>query len=188
MVGLGLTGFGLYHLLFQTQAHAAPLCEELGSSDLSTSSFVVAVMGAVERPGVVSVAPGQRWVDAVQLAGGVTSTADAYFLNREFNLAREVQDGEQIYIPFAQERTTGVGGGGTASSAAQSAQSAEAVGAKRISINSASQLELQHLEGVGEKRAADIIAGRPYQQLEDLVTRGILTQNLFTKNQKSMQL
>lgn len=49
-----------------------------------------------------------------------------------------------------------------------------------VSINSATATRLMELKGIGEKRAADIIAGRPYGKIEELLSKGILTQGIYS--------
>jgi DNA uptake protein ComE-like DNA-binding protein len=46
----------------------------------------------------------------------------------------------------------------------------------RIDINSASQDQLESLQGITRVRAGRIIKGRPYNAPQDLVSKGILTQ------------
>ena len=48
-----------------------------------------------------------------------------------------------------------------------------------LDINTASLAELQALKGVGEKRAADIVKGRPYKGKDDLVQTKILPQAVY---------
>jgi competence protein ComEA len=48
-----------------------------------------------------------------------------------------------------------------------------------IDINSASAEALDTLPGIGDARAKAIIAGRPYTDKADLVTKKILPQNVF---------
>jgi DNA uptake protein ComE-like DNA-binding protein len=52
-------------------------------------------------------------------------------------------------------------------------------GADLISINKASASELMELKGIGEKRASDIIAARPYISLEELLGKKVITQSIF---------
>ncbi|MBX6361212.1 MAG: helix-hairpin-helix domain-containing protein [Acidobacterium ailaaui] len=46
----------------------------------------------------------------------------------------------------------------------------------RVNINTASQQTLETLPGIRRSRAARIIQGRPYADRQDLVSKGILTQ------------
>lgn len=64
-----------------------------------TGTVVVHVTGAVHRPSVVSLSAGARVQDAVEEAGGLKEQADA----EAINLARVLQDGEQIHIPARGE-------------------------------------------------------------------------------------
>ena len=70
---------------------------EAASAAPSTESgdVIVHVTGAVQSPSVVILAPGARVQDAVEAAGGLKGEADA----EAINLARVLQDGEQVHIP-----------------------------------------------------------------------------------------
>jgi DNA uptake protein ComE-like DNA-binding protein len=57
-----------------------------------------------------------------------------------------------------------------------------------ISINSASQLELELLPGVGPATAKKIIANRPYEIIDDLVNEKVMGQTLFEKVKIFLQL
>ena len=48
-----------------------------------------------------------------------------------------------------------------------------------LDINSASKTDLQALKGIGDKRADDIIKGRPYKGKDDLVQKKILPQSVY---------
>ena len=48
-----------------------------------------------------------------------------------------------------------------------------------LDINTASVAELQGLKGVGDKRAADIVKGRPYKGKDDLVQKKIIPQGVY---------
>ncbi|MGO2599473.1 helix-hairpin-helix domain-containing protein [Brevibacterium aurantiacum] len=74
---------------------------EAASAAPSTESgdVIVHVTGAVQSPSVVILAPGARVQDAVEAAGGLKGEADA----EAINLARVLQDGEQIHIPMRGE-------------------------------------------------------------------------------------
>jgi len=56
---------------------------------------------------------------------------------------------------------------------------APAASGRRVDINAAPQPQLESLPGVGPARGAAIVAGRPYTDLIDLVTKKILTQGAF---------
>jgi hypothetical protein len=48
-----------------------------------------------------------------------------------------------------------------------------------IDINSATKDQLLVLKGIGDKRAADIIKGRPYRGKDDLVQKGIIPAGVY---------
>ena len=62
--------------------------------------LVVHVVGAVVSPGVVVLADGARVADAIAAAGGAASDADT----EQLNLARVLDDGEQVRVPHAGEQ------------------------------------------------------------------------------------
>lgn len=65
--------------------------------------IVVHVAGAVKNPGVYSLKPGARKIDALKAAGGATDKANTDGVN----LAERVSDGIQLYIPNRQEHPDG---------------------------------------------------------------------------------
>lgn len=62
---------------------------------------------------------------------------------------------------------------------AASRTAATPAAAKRVDINSATEKQLDTLPGVGPVRAKAIVAGRPYAEASDLVTKKVLTQPVF---------
>ena len=127
-----------------------------GAAGLPTAAGVllVHVVGQVRRPGVVRLPPGARVLDAVQAAGGATSSADLDHLN----LARLVADGEQIVVPKPGESiltggVPGAGGTGTGSSGLGSAGGL-------IDLNTADAATLDSLPGVGPVLAQRILDWR----------------------------
>jgi DNA uptake protein ComE-like DNA-binding protein len=58
---------------------------------------------------------------------------------------------------------------------------AKAAATSLIDINSASVDQLKALPGIGDKYSAKIVAGRPYANKTQLVSRGILPQATYNK-------
>ncbi len=137
-----------------------------GRADASSEEIRVHVCGAVKEAGVVRLAPGSRAEDALRAAGGFTEEAATDILN----LAAPVADGMQLYFPTREEAERGLyapgsdlsAGGGAASGSAggQSGQAALLGDAGKVDLNTATAQELCTLPGVGETRAAAIIAYR----------------------------
>jgi len=123
--------------------------------------LVVHVSGAVVKPGLVSVPEGSRIADALAKAGGAAADADVSRLN----LAKRVNDGEQVYVPKIGESVSAAVGPNPAPSG-------------KININTATVEELDTLPGIGPSIAQRIVeyrqANGPFKRIEDLTNvRGI---------------
>ncbi|WP_124053794.1 helix-hairpin-helix domain-containing protein [Arcanobacterium ihumii] len=126
-------------------------------SKISGATMLVYVTGAVQTPGVVRINPNSRVNDAVSAAGGLTQDADATAVN----LAAPITDGEHIHIPKRGERSnsdgTGIDGAskeGTINYPSSQPQQ------KKISLNSATEADLDSLAGIGPVTAQQIIQWR----------------------------
>lgn len=117
---------------------AAPTSVTVGSV------VIVHVAGAVQRPGLYELQVSARVADAIEAAGGPTRRADLDALN----LAQLVVDGVKIDVPVR-----GSAGNTLAAPAASAAPSL-------ISINTADQMLLETIPGIGPVTAAAIIAHR----------------------------
>jgi competence protein ComEA len=142
------------------------------NADSFGGEVVVDVAGAVISPGVYRLPGGSRVAEALAAAGGFLAEADADFVARQINLADVLKDGAKIYIP-----ARGVEG-----------FAADVVSLELVSLNSATQAELEELWGVGEARARAIIDNRPYSSVEELVSRLKLPQSVLDKNQGKIGL
>ena len=137
----------------------------------TVASFIVDVRGAVAKPGVYTLAAGSRVQDALAQAGNLLPNAET----RSLNLARKVNDGEQIYVPAVGEATSTpplVFGKSNQSNAATKTP----IGI--ININTATLEELDVLPGIGPSIAQRIIDFRDqngaFEQIEDVKkVRGI---------------
>ena len=136
------------------------------SSSIEEPSVFVHVVGEVEKPGIYIVANRARVFDAIIAAGGFTKSAD----QSTVNLAREVSDGEQVVVVAAGAQS----GSATAQTSAQAAL---------ISLNRASQLELEALPGVGPTLAGRMIDWRTanggFKKKEDLLKVSGIGNKMF---------
>ncbi len=109
----------------------------------AAQEICVYVCGAVAAPGVVFLPAGSRAADALEAAGGFGPEA----AEEAVNLAARVSDGEKLYFPTREEH-------------AVEARAAEDAASGLVNINTADAAQLCTLPGIGESRAADIIAYR----------------------------
>jgi competence protein ComEA len=124
---------------------------------------VVSVVGLVHTPGLVTLAPGSRIADALKAAGGTTDGADTIGLN----MARQVDDGEQIVVGLAPVKGqpaalgSSVSPGSTAPVPTSSAsRPAKGGPAQLVNLNTATVQQLDGLPGVGPVMAGAIVAWR----------------------------
>ncbi len=133
------------------------------------ATIYIHVLGAVAKPGLYLLSDGDRAVDAVGAAGGLTSTADQAGLN----LARLLVDGEQILVPNVGEPSgPGADGAGTAR-----------ITGEKVNLNSADETALQTLPRVGPAMAKRIIDWRKkngrFTAVEDLMSVTGVGQKTF---------
>ena len=147
----------------------------------------VDVAGAVKNPGVYEATFGARLKDVLDLAGGLSDEADKFFFQRNFNLAKIIIDQEKIYIPATWEIQSGIfvenqrtldytqktninwEGGNLENSI------------NKININQATAEELETLPGIGKITAQKIIKNRPYQTIDELLTKKVIGKSTFEK-------
>ncbi len=145
----------------------------------------VEIAGAVNKPGIYELDLGQRRADLLKLADGINAEASLVFMAKTFNLSSILNDGEKIYIPYAWEEEwqlaslTNQGVSLEKTEALIGHSSSESANSQLISINTASAKELENLPGIGEKRASDIVSNRPFSSLNELVSKGAVTQTIF---------
>lgn len=166
--GLILILFGLFQFISRSSNQDSSVVFEEGSQETKTE-IVVDVEGAVINPGVYRLNSDGRILDALAAAGGLSEDADRNWVEKNINLAKKVTDGVKIYIPRVGEQVlsetmTSIGTAGPV-----------------ININTASATDLDSLPGVGAVTSQKIIDGRPYGQIEELLSKKIVGQATFEK-------
>lgn len=134
------------------------------------------VCGEVERPGVYEMKPGNRVFEAVERAGGFTDKAASDYLN----LAQPLTDGMKITVPDKE----------LAKTLSESESEQQTVSGDKVNINTATKEQLMTLRGVGEARAADIIAYRQqngsFKKIEDIMEVSGIKEAAFQKIKESI--
>lgn len=121
------------------------------------SLIMVHISGEVYHPGIYELVLGDRVVDAVNMAGGLTKQADL----DKINLAKKINDEDKIYIPVIGEELP-----------ITVEMVVNGQGSDKININVASSVELQSLPGIGEVIAGRIIEYRKttkFNSIEDIL-------------------
>ncbi len=142
-----------------------------------SKTILIDVSGAVKNPKVYSLDSSSRVEDAIKASGGFKTNANADYISKSINLSQKLVDGAKIYIPFTGENTGGVVAGVSSTTITSSGTSSTA----KISINSASEKDLDTLPSVGAVTAQKIINGRPYQSIDDLLSKKVVSNSVFTK-------
>ncbi len=165
--------FGAYLLFGQRRPAAQPIVIQSPPASMATpaaletaapSPLRVYVSGEVKQPGVYRLPPDSLVQDAIAAAGGETAGADLVAIN----LAHALADGEQIYVPKTGEAALPPPLS-SPPSAADGDFTVSDLPAQLIDLNTATQIELESLPGVGPVTAQAIIADRPYSSVDDLL-------------------
>ena len=130
--------------------------------DLPPEELRVYVTGAVRSPGVYPLTNGERWIDALDAAGGPTEDADLTAVD----MARRVRDEDTILVPRrGQTAVSGISRG------------------PLIDINAATAAQLETLPGIGEVRAAGIVRSRqedgPFASVDELLERELVPSSVL---------
>ncbi|MFK4729209.1 ComEA family DNA-binding protein [Agromyces mediolanus] len=135
-------------------AESAAVGEQL-TGTASSPVLLVHVLGAVDEPGLVELAPGARVIDAIAAAGGLAPDADPGGVN----LARPVADGEQLVVPRPGEAPP-PGAPGSPGAAGPVAAPDGAAQPGVVRLNTAGLAELDTLPRIGPALAQRILDWR----------------------------
>ena len=123
-----------------TQSSAAP---EIVPVTIAEPEIFVDVTGAVNKPGVYTLSGKSRVIDAIKAAGDSAPGADLSTIN----LARVLNDGEQIYVDSSVMNSSGQ-------------RVSKKTPSGPININRATARQLDSLDGIGPVIAARIVEYR----------------------------
>lgn len=137
----------------------------------ANAEVVCDISGAVKRQGVYRLKNGARLEDLIEKAGGLTKDAQLQAINR----SQLLKDQDKIYIPgkgdkveaaqtanspAASAPASSPSASASSSSSSVSSSTSRAASGDLINLNTATASDLQKLNGIGEKKAEQIIAYR----------------------------
>ena len=188
-----------------TTVHAEALDTQDGNPDEEVESasdgeeipqkIFVDVCGAVVNPGVYELDVGSRIFQALDAAGGYLPEAAEEYLNR----ARELSDGQQIYVPTREEIETdleclsvkapeGIQPAqeeGAAPAGSGNAPENAWISDEKIDLNTADASLLATLSGIGQSKAEAIIAYRQehggFSSIEEIMNVEGIKEGTFSK-------
>jgi len=128
-------------------------------------NVIIHVVGEVKKQGIVQVKENSRISDVIEAAGGATSEADL----SKINLAYAVKDGQKIYVPNINDETDIEI---VIENAGENVLEDNNEKSSKVNINTATQTELETLNGVGPSTALKIINYRKengnFERIEDI--------------------
>lgn len=145
------------------------------SDVIEEKTIMIDLKGEVEKPGVYEAVEGERVVDLVSRAGGLTKDAAEDLVN----FAMYVEDEMVIYIPKVGEEVA------VDYSLSSSNSSHTHTSNGKINLNKASEKELESLPGIGPAKATAIIDFRetngPFKATEELMLVSGIGEKTFEK-------
>ena len=170
ITSIGVVGFVVYvatSSLMPAQKVFVQSTTGAKSVNVSSAKIYVDVAGEVHKPGIYQLDSGSRVFDVVLLAGGFTNKAN----QASVNLARPLTDGEQLVVANKSQQNYGASSSNGAS--------------MLISLNQASETELEQLPGVGPALAGRMIDWRSanggFKSKDDLLNVAGIGDKLFAQ-------
>lgn len=161
-------------LMQKSSSSSSGSMENMTSSSSSSESKTVTcdISGAVKHEGVYTLKNGARLQELIEAAGGTTNKAQLKAINRAVLL----KDQDKIHIPYKGEKVENaatVGAGSQSNTTSGESSSAQKENGEKVNLNTASAADLQKLNGIGEKKAEQIVAYREqkgsFKKIEDLM-------------------
>jgi competence protein ComEA len=189
---IALLAFGFYLVSKNSNLNQKPDLKSSVVSPDEANTFsnigktvIVDIGGAVRNPGVYEMQGNARVIDVIEKAGGLTENVDAKYFDKNINKAQKISDGMKIYIPTVEDLMAAVSRNTHSSQGDTPQDSSGVLGVYTqsglININTASRKELIDLPGVGEVTADKMISNRPYNSIDELLTKKVVTKSQFDK-------
>ncbi len=180
LVGGVLITSGIFYSKYAESSR--PEVEVLGESineNIKQEELTVEISGEVLKPGVYKLTSGTRINELIMLSGGLTDNADNEWLNKYLNKAAKLADGQKVFIPAIKQNKEP---SANSDEVHQSISTSDTSNIDDlININTASLSQLDTLPGIGQTYGQKMIEHRPYSTTEELVSKGVIKQNLFNK-------
>lgn len=163
--------------------------DEPSENEEGSEKLYVHVCGHVNQPGVYELQRNSRVFEAIEAAGGMTTTAAFSYLNQ----AEILEDGQQLYVPSQEEVDSGKVADTAESTDSQSNQAAGMQNVENVSgqddgkvdLNTAAKEELMTLNGIGDVRAQAILKYREehgeFRSIEELMEVEGIKKGTFQK-------
>ncbi len=181
VVGLILIAVGIFYFKSDLNFGGTKVEVLSGSEEIDNPKNITAeISGEVIKPGVYKLSDGSRVDDLLILAGGFSAKADRTWTDKYLNRAAKITDGQKVYIPSVNQQSNSssakTGGGDQTTSSTFSSDSV-----RPININTASLKELESLPGIGQTYGQSIIEHRPYSNVPELLSKGVLKTSVYNK-------
>ncbi len=161
-----LGALALYYFSSNEEISQTSLAVVTTTTKKAETKFYIDVKGAVKKPGVYEAKEGDRVIDAITLAGGLTKSANT----GNINLAERLKSEMVVYIYTDSEvkkgnnkitcDTTCNCESIEINNCIENESSSDASKTTLVNINTASKNELMTLSGIGESKAEAIISYR----------------------------
>ncbi len=178
-----------YDMNNETQTAQANGEADTNKDNTQTDKIYVDIRGAVNNPYVYELNSGMRMYEAIEKAGGLRQDADTSNLN----LAKILYDQDKITVLTKEEIIQGIANNTNIDEKKLSltepnggyANTVQGQGVNLININTATEQELQTLNGIGPSTAGKIISYRDqhgnFQRIEELMNIKGIGEQTFKK-------
>ena len=188
IIAIGLLIFGTYKAIQNRMNSEEGLANDISTGEIITEKteeksdeddyIYVHIIGEVKNNGIIKLKAGDRLINAIEAAGGVTEQADL----SQINLAYVLSDGNKIRIPNVNDKNDNTNY--ITNGSGENVIIGEEKNNAKININTATQSELETITGVGPSTAAKIIEYRnkngKFKKIEDLKKVGGIGEGKFS--------
>lgn len=180
LIGLILVFVGVFFFKSRLNFGGAKVEVLDGVSQSSLEKITVEISGEVITPGVYKVNNGSRVEDLLVVSGGFSAKADRVWVDKYLNRAAKLSDEQKVFIPSISQQSDVLGankGGEYQTISATFSSDSNNL----ININTSSLEQLDSLPGIGQVYGQSIIEHRPYSNVSELLSKGVLKTSVYNK-------